>query len=120
LHASLYIVFGMLDHYVSQIKDSLSLSQDPVLLNCKCGAELLLSQIQPFESNFNNLLSMYNKLLPIITNQKTDSTHIDETFNKNLVEFHNLLSAFANLNKEVVVFGKIIGQTAADLEKGES
>ncbi len=85
-----------------------------MLLNCKGGADYLLNLLQPFQSNLSNLSNFYNKFLKVISGAKTEDEASTDTIN--LV---NSLNTFGGLVSETIVSGKIISQTAADLDQGE-
>jgi hypothetical protein len=80
---------------------------DPILLNCKSGADYLLNQVEPFAVQFNDLLRSYNLFI--------DRTNLDE----NVPKLTNFLSDFGRLIGETVVSGKIISLTAAGIEQSE-
>lgn len=103
---------GSLENSELIIKESLRLYDDPVLFNCKSGAEFLLRQLQPFQDNLKNLTTSYQKY---VENE-------NEPNQKNNQNFSNLiknLNIFSNLVAESVVSGKITSLTAGDLEQGE-
>lgn len=106
------ITGNVVDQSEQAIKDALHLFDDPVLLNCKSGAEYLLTQLNPFHENFNDLEDAYNKFLVDINNISLD----DDT---NYVKLIKSLNTFSNLISESVISGKITSSTAAALEQGE-
>ena len=86
----------------------MSLIEDPILLNCKCGAEYLIMKIQPFKDNLNAFLNTYNAF-------KSENELDKEKFS-DLLKY---LSQFTTLVYDVVVSGKITSITAAALEQAE-
>ena len=101
---------GALNYNEKNIKNSLHLAEDPILLNCKSGTEYLLNQLQPFQSNLDALLEHYTKFL------KLGATERAQEDTQKLIDSLNL---FSNLISETIVSGKITSITAADLEQGE-
>jgi hypothetical protein len=95
-----------LDQAEALIKDSLALFEDSILLNCKSGAEFLLVQLQPFNTNFLDMLTAYSTL-----NGQANTSHF--------ADYLKYLSKFANLVSETVVRGKVTSLTAAALQQAE-
>lgn len=94
---------------VHVVKDSLHLFADPVLLNCKSGAEYLLYKLEPFTKNINDLNSNY-KL--VIKSDKVDDM-------SDYLRLLKLLNSYTLLTSDCVIFGKITSLTAADFEQGK-
>ena len=82
---------------------------DPVLLNCKSGAEYLLFQLQPFGENFTELISLSNEM--------TEKKDLNE---KNFLKLIKHIQTFTNLITDLVISGKITSITAAALHQGQS
>lgn len=98
-----------LEHNESTIKESLHTFDDPVLLNCKSGAEYLLFQLQPFNDTFTQLISVYENI--------NDNKDLNET---NFLKLIKYINTFTNLITDLVVSGKITSITAAALQQGQS
>lgn len=106
------IYLGTLANSELVVKESLRLYDDPVLFNCKSGAEYLLVQLQPFHDNYNRLLLSYHKY---IENKNNLSEDLNENFSKLLKK----LSLFSSLVSESVVSGKITSLTAGELDQAD-
>ena len=91
------------------IKESLHIFDDPVLLNCKSGAEYLLFQLQPFGENFTELISLSNEM--------TEKKDLNE---ENFLKLIKSIQTFTNLITDLVISGKITSITAAALQQGQS
>lgn len=105
-----------LDFYTSTVetcvlvvKDSLHLFEDPVLLNCKSGAEYLLNKLEPFGNNISDLFTNYK--LVIMSNKVDDMSEY--------LKLLKLLNSYTLLTSDCVIFGKITSLTAADFEQGK-
>ena len=98
-----------LEHNESTIKESLHTFDDPVLLNCKSGAEYLLFQLQPFNDTFTQLISVYDNII--------ENKDLNET---NFLKLIKYINSFTNLITDLVVSGKITSITAAALQQGQS
>lgn len=94
------------------INESVKLHDDPVLFNCKNGAEFLISQLQPFEIEFSNLISTYHKYIDNRTVLNEESNSIFSVLIKNLNNFTNLIS-------KVIINGKITALTAGAFEQAD-
>lgn len=94
------------------IKESVKLHDDPVLFNCKSGAEFLISQLQPFEIEFSNFISTYHKYIDNRSVLNDESKSIFSVLIKNLNNFTNLIS-------KVIINGKITALTAGAFEQAE-
>jgi len=98
-----------LEQSESIIKESLHTFDDPVLLNCKSGAEYLLFQLQPFNDSLTQLIFLYNNI-----NENKDLNE------KNFLKLIKYINTFTNLITDLVVSGKITSITAAALQQGQS
>jgi hypothetical protein len=103
-----------LDQCEANIKNSLHLFDDPVLLNCKGGADFLLNQLNPFHSNLSSLLQHYDKFVKADPVANSEGDKLNES-----VELFKSLNTFGALISETLISGKITSLTAADLEQGE-
>lgn len=100
------IYAGNFEKSISVVNDSLHLFEDPVLLNCKSGAEYLLQKLHPFSANFSDMLSSYGKV------KVSDKV-------EDYVDLFKLLHSYTLSTADCVIFGKITSLTAADLEQGK-
>jgi huntingtin interacting protein 1 len=113
------VYLASLEHCENIIVESLHIFDDPVLLTCKSGAEYLLNQLQPFDKQLKELVSLYNRYSPILSNLTSD-THEDKDFNReSFLELIKQINSFTNLISILVVSGKITSITAAALEQGQ-
>jgi hypothetical protein len=99
------IINSTIDQSRNIIKDAINKFDDPVLLNCKSGAEYLLALLNPLLSSINSMKNNY------------------ETFGKNsdndndLINYLNSIYVFASNTAESLITGKITSLTAVDIEK---
>ena len=98
---------GSIENSISLVKESLHLFDDPVLYNCKSGAEYLLSKLDPIGTNLNELMVSFKLFV--------NDANEDQSFMQLLTN----LAKYAHLTSECVVFGKITSLTAADIKQGE-
>ena len=96
-------------HCISSIKNALNLFEDPVLLNCKSGAEYLLNKMQAFSDSFHEMVRLYKQFT------KNNETN-DET---DYIQLLNHLNTFSSFITDCVINGKITSLTAADFQQGE-
>lgn len=101
------IYLGTIEHCELVIKESLHMFDDPVLLNCKSGAEYLLIQLQPFQEHFDELALLYEKYLA------SPDEHTD------FLKLLKYLNTYSNHMCDTIVSGKITSITAAALKQGE-
>lgn len=94
------------------IKESVKLHDDPILFNCKSGAEFLISQLQPFEIEFSNLISTYHKYID-------NRTILNDETNSNFLILIKNLNNFTNLISKTIINGKITALTAGAFEQAE-
>lgn len=104
LYQSLF--FNTISNCDDSINKALLLSDDPVLLNCKSGADYLLNQLQPFQNNLNSLLDSYGKFTAQL--DKLGNGDID---GESCIRLVNSLNLLASLIGETVVSGKITSLT---------
>lgn len=98
------------------IKESLNLFEDPVLFNCKSGAEYLLTQLHPFEAMFKQLQQAYGQY----RNAKNEKTPMNDAQNENFFQLLKSLNQFSSLVSECVISGKITSIAAAGVEHGDT
>lgn len=108
-----------LDHCIETIKAALQLFEDPVLLNCKSGAEYLLARLAPFHDNFNSLVELYSRNKALSKNNSIGSEEVDAKNAEELSKLLNSLNAFTSFISDSVISGKITSITAADYTQGE-
>jgi huntingtin interacting protein 1 len=96
-----------LDNCEQLIRDALQLFDDPVLLNCKSGAEFLLNNLNSFGDKFTQFTQYYTKHLKSAEDADTFASLIRNA------------NTFSKLIADTVVSGKITSLTAADFNQGE-
>lgn len=96
---------------VTVIRDSLHLFDDPVLMNCKSGAEYLLYKLQPLNTNIKELMDSYRELI-IPENLASDDQ------SAGYIKLLKFLGSFTLLTSDCIIFGKITALTAADIDQG--
>ncbi|CAF0771700.1 unnamed protein product [Brachionus calyciflorus] len=108
-----YFYSSSLENNEQLIKESIRMHDDPILFNCKSGAEYLLTQLQPFELEFSNLLSTYHKYID-------NKTGLSDELNGNFANLVKNLNNFSNLMSKAIVNGKITAITAGAFEQAET
>ena len=110
---------NMLENCIDTIKSALQLFEDPVLLNCKSGAEYLLTRLAPFHDSFNLLIELYGRNKALSKNHSIVTEEVDAKNAEELSKLLNSLNAFTSFISDSVISGKITSITAADYAQGE-
>jgi huntingtin interacting protein 1 len=112
------ILFGFLKQCEKLIQNSHKTFNDPILLNCKSGAEYLLTILQPFHDDFQQLLTNYQQFRQEF-NESPSTTNDSTSINNKTLALMNSLTLFTNYIHDTIVTGKITSFTAANLAQGE-
>ena len=71
-----FLINATFEQSKSLIKEAINKFDDPILLNCKSGAEYLLALLNPLSSSFENLKSKYELYDQNPENGKKKKKHI--------------------------------------------